>query len=79
MWEVLEEVAVGKEAEREVMQVDLYKEELDELIKAHRSAAIKAAAAGNMDKANHHEARAKFLIETGGYLSDDPDLQSDVG
>jgi hypothetical protein len=57
------------------MQINLWKDELDELVKAHRSAAIRAAAAGDMDKARHHETRAGVLIETGGYDSDDPDLR----
>ena len=56
------------------MKLDLYKEEIDELIKAHRSASIRAAAASDTDKANHHEARVKFLIEAGGYVEDDPNL-----
>lgn len=56
------------------VQLNVYKEEIEELIKAHRSAAIRAAAAGDMDKAHHHEARAKFLIDAGGYVEDDPDL-----
>jgi hypothetical protein len=61
------------------MQLDVYKEELDELIKAHRSAAIRAAAAGDTDKASHHEARAGVLIEVGGYVADDPNLQPPMG
>lgn len=57
------------------MLLDLYKEEVDELVKAHRAAAIGAAAAGDTDKAQHHEARARFLIEEGGYSENDPNLQ----
>jgi hypothetical protein len=49
------------------MQLEVYKDELDELIKAHRSAAVRAAAAGDTDKASYHEARAKVLMEAGGY------------
>jgi hypothetical protein len=67
----------GRRDEREkweAMQLELYKEEVDELIKAHRSAAIRAAAAGDLGKVDHHEARVKFLIESGGYADDDPRL-----
>lgn len=57
------------------MLVGLYKEELDELIKIHRSAAIRAAAVGDWDKVKHHEDRAKFLVSEGGYAGNDPNLE----
>lgn len=48
------------------MEIDLYSEEIVELIKIHRSAAVHAAQAGDVDKAEFHEARAKHLSEISG-------------
>lgn len=49
------------------MEINITKDEMDLLISTHDSAAIHAAQAGDGEKAEYHEARAKHLRDIGGY------------